>query len=219
MKINEMFYSISGEGNSAGEPTLFIRMQGCNLFEHGGCSWCDTKYAQDESEGSKDLNLSQILQFIIQYPQCDNIIITGGEPLVQKEDLIELVTWLREHGYDIEVETNGSIEIPKEILYECNWTVDIKCPSSAMEEHNNFNILERLDDCDQVKFVIADRIDFEYALNILNSYETNASVVFSPAWDIMDFGTLVNWIKYEYPDGIISIQLHKVIWGPDKKGV
>jgi 7-carboxy-7-deazaguanine synthase len=204
MEINEIFYSLQGEGKWTGLPNIFIRTSGCNLR----CSFCDTTYAYDDG---KTMNIDKILSQISKYP-CKYICITGGEPLLQNETL-ELIDVLLKRNYKICLETNGSINIEKVSKKKSLIiSLDIKCPSSNMHEKNYFKNISLLRKDDQLKFVIKDKDDYNYAKKIVNKYKPTCMVFFQPVW-----GTnpeeLADWITAEGLDVKLGVQLHKIIWG------
>lgn len=204
MEINEIFYSLQGEGRWTGLPNIFIRTSGCNLR----CSFCDTTYAYDDG---KEMSIDKILSQISKYP-CKYICITGGEPLLQNETL-ELIDVLLKRNYKVCLETNGSINIEKlSNKKSLIISLDIKCPSSNMHEKNYFKNISLLRKDDQLKFVIKDKDDYNYAKKIVNEYKPICMVFFQPVW-----GTnpeeLANWITTDGLDVKIGLQLHKIIWG------
>jgi 7-carboxy-7-deazaguanine synthase len=218
MKVNEIFYSIQGEGVLAGTPTTFVRLAGCNLVNK--CLWCDTLYAQGVEDG-KDYFYEDIVERVNALtPRRGWVCFTGGEPLRIEGHLYELVTRLN-HDYRIEVETNGTI-IPPKWAYEVDsWSADVKCPSSGVTEPTCpewFNMRSQ----DQLKFVVSDTIDLEFVINTLRRYpDVLPKVLVSPAipfegpdmqwtWDVVDFCKRYN-LRF-------SLQLHKILWG-NKKGV
>ena len=203
MKITEIFYSIQGEGKNTGVPTIFIRTTGCNLR----CSYCDTKYAYENGEEKKpDSILKEIRMF-----NCNNVSITGGEPLLQK-DLKDLLKILIQKKYNITIETNGSIEINNLINYD-NVTIslDIKCPSSKMSKYMIFKNISYLKEKDQLKMIIKNKTDYEYAKKIIKNYKIKCPIYLQPVW-----GTnpkkLANWVLEDNLNVILSLQLHKLIW-------
>ncbi len=209
MLVNEIFFSIQGEGRWAGLPNIFIRFTGCNLR----CSYCDTKYAY---ENGKQMEITSILNEIKNYP-CKNICITGGEPLLQKE-IWEFIDTLIKNKYKICLETNGSLEIKKLIGKKSLFiSLDIKCPSSEMSEKMVFNNISLLGDDDQIKFIIKNREDYEYAKDIIAKYSSKAMKFFQPVWGI-DPKYLSSWILSDGLDVKLGLQFHKIIWG-DKKSV
>jgi len=209
MKINEIFYSLQGEGIWIGLPNIFIRVTGCNLR----CSYCDTKYAYKQG---KNIHINDIINEIHKYP-CTYICITGGEPLLQDETL-DLIEILIEKKYKICLETNGSINIEK-ILGKKSLmlSVDIKCPSSHMHEKMIFNNLSYLTNNDQLKFVIKNRNDYDYSKSIIKKYKPICKIFFQPVWGINP-KTLSTWILDDGLNARLGLQLHKILWGV-KKGI
>ncbi len=208
MKINEIFYSIQGEGKWTGLPNIFIRTSGCNLR----CSFCDTTYAYDDG---KEMSIDEISSQISKYP-CKYICITGGEPLLQKE-ILDLIDFLIKRKYKICIETNGSMSIKKLSNKKSLMTsLDIKCPSSNMHERNSFENISLLRKNDQLKFVIKDKKDYNYAKKIIDKYKPICTVFFQPVWGI-DPVTLTEWIIHDRLDVKLGLQLHKIVWG-EKRG-
>lgn len=204
MKINEIFYSIQGEGSRAGLPNIFIRTTGCNLR----CSFCDTIYAYDEGT---EMTNDAILQKIETYP-CSSVCITGGEPLLQK-DIVDLISGLLKKKYDISVESNGSIPLKsiagkKHVMI----SLDIKCPSSEMHMNMCFENLSLLTKNDQVKFIINTKDDYEYAKTILLTYKPLGTIFFQPVWGT-DPRKLANWILHDGLSVRLGVQLHKIVFG------
>lgn len=208
MKISEIFYSIEGEGIEIGRPEVFIRLAGCNLR----CEWCDTKYAWSNG---KEMSIEEIIQEIRRYP-CKNISITGGEPLLQKEELLELVKGLKKMDYWIQLNTNGTI-FDQEIFELVDLiTMDCKCPSSNMK--SDLDVLKKTKDMfrlkSQFKFVVSNERDYEYAKNVVLSLLNNVSnVIFQPEWSRRRFTTkLIKLVKKDCLDVKIILQQQKVIW-------
>ena len=159
MRISEIFRSIQGEGLSQGLITTFIRLAGCNL----ACSWCDTPYAR---EGGKEVPLGDVFQ-AVEFSSCSRVCITGGEPLLQGEELGALVQKLDEAGYEVEIETNGTIDFSpsSRIASIC---MDVKCPSSG--EESDLSLLSRIGSGDAVKFVVDGTADLEYAQEVIGAH-------------------------------------------------
>lgn len=208
MKINEIFYSIQGEGTQVGFPTVFLRLFACDLR----CSWCDTMYAV-EGRDFKDMEIEDVLAQIYKY-KCKRLCITGGEPLIQALEVEKLSHKLSEDGFFIVLETSGHKK-PPDIFKNNNFLIsmDCKCPSSGMHEKMNFSLFVELDCKDQLKFVIADKKDYEYAKTVLKKYLINASIIFQPV-----FGENIEWLAQDVlKDNLSNIriipQIHKVIWG------
>lgn len=212
MQVTEIFHSLQGEGQHAGIPTTFVRTTGCHLR----CSWCDSAYA---FYGGKELSVDEIMEQIDQHP-TQHVCFTGGEPLIQKEALAFVERCLEE-GYHVVIETSGSLDLadyrdlkPREQL--C-LSVDIKCPSSQMQEENKLDELETLAEHDQVKAVIADEEDYDYAVDVITTHDIPCPVYVQPVW-----GTNETWLAERVlSDGLdvrLSMQLHKLLWG-EKAGV
>ncbi len=213
LKVNEIFYSIQGESSYAGLPCVFVRLTGCNLR----CSYCDTRYAYEEG---KDLEIGEIIDRVTSYRRR-LIEITGGEPLIQKETP-DLTYQLLEKGFEVLLETNGSIDIST-IDERCVKIVDIKCPSSGQEKNTDLENLKRLSIRDEIKFVIGSREDYLYAQNIMSLIrKKNLKIkpaLFSPLYNQMDPKLLAEWILADHMDARMQIQLHKIIWGPETRGI
>ena len=213
MKISEIFYSIQGEGIEMGFPTVFVRLFACDLR----CDWCDSMYAV-EGKDFKQMSI-QDLQDIIEAYECKRICFTGGEPLLQRKELGELANNLARNGYSILLETSGHKDPPPIFWTDnCVISMDCKCPSSKMEDKMDFRLFEKLRPKDQLKFVIKDEADYEYAKSILKSHDIEASIIFQPV-----HGTNIKWlaekvIEDRLEDVRILPQLHKVIWRK-KRGV
>ena len=213
MKVNEIFYSIQGEGTAMGMPTVFLRLFACDLR----CSWCDTMYAVEGTEFT-DMTQEQVLSEISRY-ECKNVCITGGEPLIQRKELVPLAEELVNRGYRIVLETSGHKE-PPEIFGtdSCVISMDCKCPSSKMENKMDFSLFERLGKKDQLKFVIKDIEDYNYAKKVINSHKIRSSLIFQPV-----YGSDLTWLgESVLQDKLHNVrvmpQLHKLMWG-EKKGV
>lgn len=211
MKINEIFKSIQGETTFQGVPSLFIRTTGCNLR----CKWCDTEYAYYEGA---DHTVEEILRIVDKY-SCEYVVITGGEPLIQKETPI-LVEHLIRSGYKVLVETGGSMDIS--VLHPDTFKiVDIKCPSSGMTEKMFWQNIGYLSKRDEVKFVVADYEDYLWGRSIIETYKLSdiCTILISPAFGLLDPKVLAAWIMNDNLPVRLQLQLHKYIWGPDVKGV
>ena len=213
LKVNELFYSIQGESSHAGRPCVFVRLTECNLR----CSYCDTRYAYDEGQ---NLEIDEIIDRVTSY-RCRLIEITGGEPLIQKETP-ELIHQLLDRGFEVLLETNGSLDVSN-IDDRCVKIVDIKCPSSGEVKNNDLENLKRLSDKDEIKFVIGSEEDYVYAKKIMSLIgKINLRIkppVFSPVHKQMDPKLLAEWILADHIDVRMQIQLHKIIWGSETRGV
>jgi len=209
MKIIEMFYSIQGEGIQIGLPTFFVRTSGCNLR----CSWCDTKYAY---YGGREVTPEKIVDAAKKYP-IRRVSITGGEPLLQK-DLNDTIKKFLEEDYEILIETNGSLSIEDiPISRKIVISLDIKCPSSGMTDMMKYSNLKLLKKKDQLKFVIKDRKDFDFALDIIEKYRPKTNIIFQPVGG-KNIKKIVEWTLTSSHDIRVLPQLHKLIWGK-KRGV
>ena len=211
MKINEIFVSIQGESTYTGRPCLFIRTTGCNLR----CTYCDTEYAFYDG---KEMSNDEIFD-IAEKSGVKLVEITGGEPLLQKE-LPELLDRLLEANYEVLIETSGSIDIDK-INPRAVRIMDIKCPSSGEVSKNDMRNLNKLKPEDEVKFVVGDREDYNWANEIIEKYnlDKKVTVLFSPVFEKLAPVKLAKWILKDKKNVRMQIQLHKIIWGPDAAGV
>lgn len=215
--LTETFASIQGEGLRAGTPTAFLRLARCPLR----CSWCDSAYT---FTGGEKLTLDAAVERLAAYGPLPNICITGGEPLVQRRQVQRIIPLLFERLpalRSVEIETSGS-----QLLWDAetrvHWNLDVKCPLSGMERHNRWENLSCLRDGDEVKFVIAGREDFLYALSVVRERLAGLPVTsfFNPAWGLVHPQELVQWLLDEpLPDVRVGLQQHKYIWGADVQGV
>ncbi len=212
LKINEIYFSIQGESSNAGLPCVFIRLTGCNLR----CTYCDTEYAFYEG---KDFSVSDIVAKVGEY-DCTLVEITGGEPLVQDEECRHLMSALCEEGYEVMLETGGSLPI-KGIDSRVKIIMDLKCPSSGMMKKNDYDNIGFLKQNDEVKFVMGSREDYEWTLQIIKQYqlEGKCSLLFSVVFGKLEPLTLVNWMLQDKVKARFQLQVHKFIWQPDTKGV
>jgi len=212
LMINEIFHSIQGESTYSGRPCIFVRLTGCNLR----CSYCDTRYAYEE--GVK-MEISEIINRVAGY-ECPLIEITGGEPLLQSETPL-LIYRLLENGYEVMMETNGSLDISS-VDGRCIKIVDIKCPTSSESDKNDLENLKRLNPKDQVKFVIGSRKDYEYAketIELIHPGFPMDQILFSPVSGEMAPAKLAEWILEDSLNVRFHLQLHKIIWPGKEKGV
>jgi len=210
--VNEIFYSIQGESTYAGFPCVFIRLTGCNMR----CAYCDTVYAYAEG---RPMQISDILDRIGAF-HCNRIEITGGEPLLQDETP-DLIASLIQKKYQVLMETNGSFDIRKTDP-RCVRIMDVKCPGSGEHEKCDLRNLKHLGARDQVKFVIGDRQDYEYAKNILEKNLLSVppgNILFSPISDTLIVAELAAWLLEDHLEARLQLQLHKVIWPDIERGV
>ncbi len=210
MKIVETFLSIQGEGLQMGRLTYFIRAAGCNLR----CSWCDTGYALEPSDAKSQMSVPEIMALI---GNVRSVCLTGGEPLLQY-DAKELISAMVSAGKVLVLETNGSVSIAglpdsRNLII----SMDIKCPSSGMQDRMDLDNLAHLGSKDQLKFVIADGRDYDYAVAFIRKHPTEANVIFSPVGGI-GLKDIAERVVADRLDVRVLPQLHKIIWG-DRKGV
>jgi 7-carboxy-7-deazaguanine synthase len=210
--VNEIFFSIQGESLHAGRPCVFVRLTGCNLR----CSYCDTTYAYEDGTV---FPVSKVLKTIGGF-SCNLVEITGGEPLLQPDTLL-LVTELLERGFEVLMETNGSIDIGN-LDSRCVKIVDVKCPSSNESHQNNYKNFMLLTPRDQLKFVICDRKDFDFAVSTLERIPKHLPLdhaLFSPAHRILRPELLAGWILSAKLPVRLHLQLHKIVWPHIDRGV
>ena len=212
LTINEIFHSIQGESTFAGQPCVFVRLTACDLR----CSWCDTPYAF--SEGRK-MSIDEVMTEVERFGS-PLVEVTGGEPLLQ-QDVYPLMNRLLECGKTVLLETGGhrSIEdVPEGVVR----ILDVKCPGSGESDKIDWHNLTRLTPADQVKFVIKDRGDYEFARDVLmrQSLATRvAAVLFSPVHAVLEARVLAEWILEDRLPVRLQLQAHKYIWSPETRGV
>ena len=211
LKINEIYYSVQGESTHAGRPCIFIRLTYCNLR----CSYCDTEYAFYDG---KDMEITDIMSEIKRW-DCNLVEVTGGEPLFQDE-CIDLLNELVNSNYEVMLETGGSLsisDVPKKVIK----IVDFKCPSSGMGKKNLWSIVDDLHAHDEVKFVIGNREDFDWAKDRITEYSLDkiCTLLFSPTFGEIDPQQIVEWILADNLPVRLQMQMHKMIWSPEEKGV
>jgi 7-carboxy-7-deazaguanine synthase len=212
MKINEIFFSIQGESSHAGKPCVFIRLSGCDLR----CTYCDTAYAFHEG---KEMPVEEVLAAAGRYP-ARLALVTGGEPLLQPQ-VHELMRALLERGYTVCLETGGQLPV-QEVDPRVHKIVDLKCPSSGMMKRNRYDNIGCLSRDDEVKFVIADRADFDWACEQTRLHrlpERVGSVLFSPVFGVLPYEFLARWVLESGLEVRMQIQLHKIIWPEITRGV
>lgn len=212
LNIIEIFASVQGETTYSGVPTTFIRLAACNLR----CSWCDTTYSFGRGN---PWTISAILNEIDKLgPRY--ICVTGGEPLLQK-NVLPLMTILCDKGYILSLETGGSLKTSS-VDPRVKIILDIKCPGSEMSEKNEWNNLQTIAQKDEVKFVLLNREDYEYAKQICHQYDLYnkvESILFSPVHGQLDPKELIKWILADKLQVRLNLQLHKFIWDPLTRGV
>ncbi len=209
--VNEIFFSIQGESSYTGRPCAFLRLAHCNLR----CTYCDTEYAFEEGQ---PMSTSEIRQRLNSYP-TDLVEITGGEPLLQ-EGVFPLITELLDDGKTVLIETGGSIDI-REVDSRAVLIYDIKCPTSGMAKKNRWENLAHLRQQDEVKFVVGSRQDYEWAKAKIDQFclDKKHTVLFSPVWDELSPSQLAEWILEDGLSARLQVQLHKILWGAEARGV
>lgn len=212
LTVNEIFHSIQGESTYVGEPCVFVRLTACDLR----CRWCDTAYAFHEG---RKMSVDEVVTAVEAYG-CPTVEVTGGEPLLQA-DVHPLMRRLLEAGKTVLLETGGhrSIEgVPEGVIR----VMDIKCPGSGEAERTDWSNLGRLMPADQVKFVVADRADYEFARDVVTREglaERCGAVLFSPVHGELAPRLLAEWVLADRLPVRLQLQLHKYIWDPQTRGV
>lgn len=212
LTINEIFHSIQGESTHAGRPCVFVRLTACDLR----CSWCDTPYAF--TEGHK-VSIDDVVGQVKGYG-CPVVEITGGEPLLQK-DVYPLMQRLLDEKLTVMVETGGHLsieQVPAGVLR----IMDVKCPGSGESHRNDWTNMDRLVAIDEVKFVLKDRADYEFARDVVARYDLVprvAAVHFSPVHGVLEARQLAEWILADRLEIRLQLQVHKYIWDPATRGV
>ncbi len=212
LTISEIYLSVQGESTHVGRPCVFVRLTACNLR----CRWCDTPYA---FSGGRRLSIDEIVTDIARH-QCGLVEITGGEPLLQAE-VHDLMARLVRDDYEVLLETGGHMpidDVPDEVVT----ILDVKCPASGEAAAMHWPNLDQLSRRDEVKFVIQDRADFDYAAAVVRRYglaERTAAVLFSPVHNVLAPDELVRWMLEARIPARLQLQAHKYIWSPDRRGV
>ena len=211
LQVSEIFLSIQGEGSRTGWPCGFVRLAGCNLR----CAWCDTQYAWS---GGEPTALDDVVTRVAEMG-CPRVEVTGGEPLLQAETP-ELLRRFCDAGYETLLETNGSQDISG-LDVRVVRIVDFKCPSSGEAAANRWTNVRHLRERDEVKFVLADRADYEFAHAMLAEHDLRrrCAVVFSPVHGRLDPADLARWILADRLDARLGLQLHKLIWPGRERGI
>mgnify|MGYP000380821630 FL=1 len=218
-KVVEIFESINGEGKKAGQLALFIRFQKCNL----NCSYCDTKWANKDDSPYSLMSLEELYKKVVE-SGIKNITITGGEPLLQENIEIFLKKLAENPEISVEIETNGSINLKKfrEIKNGPSFTMDYKLPKSNMEKFMDLENFKYLTKKDTVKFVASDIDDLEKAREIIEKYSLveKCAVYISPVFGKIELSSIVDFMKKYNMNGVnMQLQIHKIIWDPEAKGV
>lgn len=212
MYVSEVFSSIQGEGKYTGYPTTFIRTYGCNL----DCFWCDTRYSCIGMR-RKIMKIDKLMSLVSKFRNY-HVCITGGEPFLQKDEVQYLIQNLHAKGkYFITIETNGSISFVDDLRRsDVSYCIDIKCPSSKMQGSTCFDNLEFLKPWDELKFVIADRTDFDYAMHIINKYPVCSQIILSPVFigKLSSMTNLASWLlesNAKKHNIRIGVQIHRFL--------
>ncbi|MCK9444570.1 MAG: putative 7-carboxy-7-deazaguanine synthase QueE [Tissierellaceae bacterium] len=213
MFVNEIFTSIEGEGIRMGYPVTFIRLYGCNL----NCSYCDTRYSCEGQDGT-EMSVSEVIEKAKE-AGVKRITLTGGEPLIHK-NAEELVDGLVNEGFEVNIETNGSVDIYPYIKENVIITMDYKSISSGMADKMNHKNLKYLRNQDVLKFVVEDKKDLDDMKRIIETYSPSCIIFVSPVFGKIELPDMVDYIKdNELNECRIQVQLHKIIWEPTKRGV
>jgi len=210
VRVTEIFFSIQGEGSRAGRPCVFVRFTGCDLR----CVWCDSAYA---FQGGTEMSREAILAEVARHP-CRFALLTGGEPLLQRE-LPALAQELLDRGYEVAVETHGQLPLdalPPAVVR----VVDVKTPGSG-EPARDLSYLDALTPRDEVKFVVDSEADWRWSLEVIRGrrLEGRVAVLVSPVHGRLDPRDLARWILEAGVEARLNLQLHKIVWGPDARGV
>jgi 7-carboxy-7-deazaguanine synthase len=217
VRINEIFLSVQGESSSIGLPTIFVRTGGCNIR----CTYCDTPYALT-THGSVKMTVDEVMAAVRAH-RVKRVCLTGGEPLIQpRAELQELLDKLAGEGYELSIETSGSIPIEPFHLHERQrWILDMKVPSSGESGSMHFESLRFLRPHDEVKFVVGTREDFDWSIQLIAEHglHQRLQLLFSPIWDSVTPRELTDWVLQSGFDARVQVQLHKIIWDPATRGV
>ncbi len=213
--VNEIFYSIQGEGTRAGMPCVFVRLQGCKLR----CVWCDTPYALQTGKNEIIMTGKEVIEKVESYG-CNFVEFTGGEPLEQP-DVTILMDYFLEKAMVVALETAGYLST-KDVPYDVVKIIDFKAPDSKMEKMNNLENIKYLNYHDEVKFVLSSRTDYDWAVNFIKDNNLNSrldNILFSPVFGKITYLELAEWILKDRLKVRMQIQMHKHIWEPNTRGV
>ncbi len=211
LRVTEIYATIQGEAAHAGWPCVMVRLTGCPLR----CRWCDTAYS---FSGGEDMSLAAIIEKIADFGVC-RVELTGGEPLAQPATP-KLIEALIDRGHLAMIETGGSEDIST-LHPKTHVIMDLKCPGSGMADKNRLANLEYLKRTDEIKFVVADRADFDWAITMIREHrlDERCGILLSPAFGHVDPKDLAAWLLESKLDARLNLQLHKYIWSPRAKGV
>ncbi len=211
LTVNEIFRSIQGESSRAGRPCVFVRLTACNLR----CVWCDTAYA---FEKGKPISVSGIVEQVDRW-SIPYVLLTGGEPLLQP-GVHDLIADLLDRGKEVAVETGGSLDISP-VDRRVAIVMDLKCPGSGMVRENDWRNLDRLKPDDEVKFVLADRADYEWTVRTIREHRLTErfGVLLSPVHGVLHPRDLADWMLNDQLNARLQLQIHKYIWPADMRGI
>ena len=213
LRVTEIFRSIQGESTHAGRPCSFVRLTGCPMR----CVWCDSEYT---FTGGEHLTIEAVLEQVRAH-DCKLVEVTGGEPLAQRE-AFELIRRLCDEGYEVLIETGGYVST-EGVDERAKIILDVKCPASGEEARNHWANLERLRaDRDEVKFVVTNRADWDYARGVIEKYDLEnraLAVLISPVWNEVDLRDVADWVSASGLQVRMQLQMHKQIWGAEARGV
>ncbi len=213
IRVTEIFHSIQGESTHAGRPCTFVRLTGCPMR----CTWCDSEYT---FTGGDHFSIDEVIAKVRSF-ECQLVEVTGGEPLAQAEAGV-LIERLCDEGFEVLIETGGYVSV-EQVDKRAAIILDVKCPASGEASRNHWPNLARLrPDRDEVKFVVADRNDWEYARDVIKQrrlVESCKAVLISPVWNAIELRDLAAWILDSGLKVRLQLQVHKYIWGPDVHGV
>jgi 7-carboxy-7-deazaguanine synthase len=211
LRVSEIFHSVQGESRNAGRPCVFVRLTACNLR----CAWCDTAYA---FEGGERLAIGAIVDAVAGFG-TRYVLITGGEPLLQPE-VHRLMGALLDRGCEVGLETGGSLDIAP-VDPRVTIIMDLKCPGSGMQDRNLWSNVERLGSKDEVKFVLADRRDYDWARDVIagRRLADRCGVLLSPVHGMLHPRALAEWMLEDALGARLQLQIHKYIWPPGTRGV
>lgn len=213
LRVTEIFRSIQGESTHAGRPCTFVRLTGCPMR----CTWCDSEYT---FTGGDHFSIEQLMDRVRAFG-CRLVEVTGGEPLAQREAL-DLIKKLCDEGYEVLIETGGYVST-EDVDERATIILDVKCPRSGEAERNHWPNLERLRaDRDEVKFVIVDQADWQFAARVIKEHDLERrakAILISPAWDRMNLKEMADLIATSGMNVRMQLQMHKYIWGPEARGV
>ena len=211
LRINEIFYSIQGESTFAGRPCVLVRLTGCQMR----CTWCDTEYSFYEGAW---MRVDDVIERVLSF-DCPLAEVTGGEPLLQP-GVHTLMNGLCDRGLEVLLETGGGLDISG-VDPRVRRIVDLKCPASGEAANNHWHNLRHLRSTDEVKLVVQDRGDYEWARNAIRKHGIDrlCTIHLSPVWDAMEPAELASWVLEDRLRARVSMQLHKALWGAETRGV